>query len=91
MSKIYVNTDFYVRFIVNEDIEASSVTVEYTKPDGTIVTGLPVTKDGNTIQYNVSRATNTQTGNWKFRARVVTGGLVSYTQTIVVFVDAAWT
>ena len=87
MDKIYINTDFYARFVVNEDVSGDTVTIEYTKPDLSGASGvLPTSVDENIIRYNVPRAQNSATGTWKIQAKVVRSGLVYYTQTIFVVI-----
>lgn len=90
MEKIYVNSDFFVRFVVDDDVSDSMVTVEYVRPNGTAGSGSAVVS-GNTIQCNVARVQNTQVGTWKFQAKVVRSGLTYYTQTITVVIHERFT
>lgn len=91
-NKIYVNSDFYVRFVVNDDVSSDTVTVEYTNPSGSIVRGLsPTSVSENIVQYNVPKANNTVVGTWKFQCKVVSGGSTSYTDTIFVVVHERFT
>jgi hypothetical protein len=91
-NKIYVNADFFAAWTVNGDLTGATITVEYITPTGTTLTGLaPSSVVGNRIQYNISRFLNTVAGVWKFRAKIIQNGLVTYNETVFIQVSESWT
>lgn len=92
MDRIYINSDFYVRFVVDQDVSADTITIEYTKPSGVVTTGLsPTSVVENIIRYDVPRAQNTLIGTWKIQAKVVRSGKVYFTKTIFVPIHERFT
>ena len=92
MDKIYINSDFYAKWVVDEDVSADTITIEYTKPNGAVTTGLaPTSVVENVIRYDVPRAQNTQAGTWKLQAKVIKSGLLYFTQTIFIVIHERFT
>lgn len=91
-NKIYVGADFFAAWTVNDDLTGATITVEYKNPSGNTVVGLaPSSVVGNRIQYNVSRILNTVAGVWKFQAKIIQDGLVTFNETINIQVSDRWT
>lgn len=92
MDKIYVNTDFYVIFNVNEDVSSDTITIERTSPSGVVTTGLSTTSvTSSYIRYDLPRSVNTAVGVWKFQARIVRSGKLYFTKTISIAIHARFT
>jgi len=91
-NKIYVGADFFAAWTVNGDLTGATITIEYKNPSGGTLTGLaPTSVVGNRIQYDIARALNTVAGVWKFQAKIIQDGLVSYNETVLVQVSDRWT
>lgn len=92
MDKIYINADFYAKWVVDEDVSADTITIEYTKPNGAVTAGVaPTSVTENVIRYDVPKAQNTLSGTWKLQAKVVRGGLTYFTQTIFIVIHERFT
>ncbi len=84
--KIYVNKDFYVRFVTNEDVSSDAITIKYENGNGTVRGIAPTSVILNIVTYVVPKANNTVTGKWSFQATVVQGGLEYDLETIYVVI-----
>jgi hypothetical protein len=91
MSNPVAGQDYTINMTVNDDLTGATVTIEYRKPDGTIVTDVePTSVDEETsiISYKIEDTVSVY-GQWKLTAKIInTSGDIRYINPpVIVFFD----